>query len=112
MTAVICRTGTFPRRQVAHCPTCKQRRRFAGYDAAWYGTRWTCCGCGDSWGDGEMLPRPFARGWRAEAIARAKRIWAEAAGLTRADHRAWLQAELDASKALDVESVEPSGGVL
>jgi hypothetical protein len=30
----------------------------------WYGTMWTCLACGDQWADGELLERPFMRGWR------------------------------------------------
>jgi hypothetical protein len=62
-------------RRIVFCPTCKQRRRFAGWGQEWYGTIWTCCGCGDAWCDGEMLPRPFARGWRAKSIRKAKALW-------------------------------------
>lgn len=56
-------------RMVRHCPTCDKRRRFTGMEQLYYGPTWTCCGCGDSWSDGEQLPRPFARSWRAEAVA-------------------------------------------
>jgi hypothetical protein len=94
VTVVICRPDTFPLRRIMHCPTCGRRRRFAGLDAAWYGPTMTCCGCGDSWTDGEPCPRPFRRGWRKDAIAKAKQTWADAAGKTRADHRRWLHAEL------------------
>lgn len=92
--AVICRPSTFPLRRIVHCPTCKRRRRFAGRDAPWYGPTWTCCGCGDSWHDGERLPRPFKRAWRAEAKARAKQTWTDATGLTRDDHWNWLREEM------------------
>lgn len=91
---VICRAPTFPIRRILNCPTCKQRRRFAGRDTAWYGPTVTCCGCGDSWSDGERHVRPFRRGWRAEAIAAAKELWAEAGEYTRADHEKWLKEQL------------------
>lgn len=92
---IICRSDTFPLRRIIHCPTCKRRRRFAGVDrGAWYGVIWTCCGCGDSWGDGERLPRPFKRGWRTEAKSAAKHTWAAAEGRTRDEHRAWIRAQL------------------
>lgn len=100
MTLVICSPPTFPLRRITYCPTCEKRRRFSAFDAPWYGPTWTCCGCGDQWGDGEMLPRPFVRGWRKKNIERAKKVWDDAAGLTRADHSAWLRAEL----------FEPEGG--
>lgn len=41
----------------------------------WYGSVVRCTGCGDGWADGEMLPRPFRRGWRAAAVADAQRLW-------------------------------------
>lgn len=65
-------------RRVGTCPCCKDRRRIVGFFQEWYGTTWTCCGCGDSWADGEILPRPFCRGWRGQAIAKAKVRWREA----------------------------------
>jgi hypothetical protein len=91
---IVCRPDTFPLRRIFRCRTCKRRRRFAGLDAAWYGTTWTCCGCGDSWTDGERHPRPFRRGWRAEAKRRAKATWEEAGRYTRDDWRRWLKAEI------------------
>jgi hypothetical protein len=42
----------------------------------WYGTTWTCAGCGDSWQDVERLERPFKPGWRRESIERARRVLA------------------------------------
>ena len=65
-------------RTVRQCPTCQQRRRMVGSATVWYNTIWTCCGCGDKWEDGERLPRPFTRGWRAESAERASREWMEA----------------------------------
>jgi hypothetical protein len=95
--SAICSPPKFPLRRIMRCPTCAQRRRFAGYDQAWYGPTWTCCGCGDSWGDGERLERPFRRGWRPDAIQRAKRIWDGAGAFTRRDWHAWL-----------IEQIEPT----
>jgi transposase-like protein len=57
--------------QVNHCPTCDRPRRMLGRFVEWYGTRWTCSGCGDSWNDGEREERPFAPGWRKEGIRHA-----------------------------------------
>lgn len=93
-TVHINRPPTFPLRRITLCPTERRRRRFSGLAAPWYGAIWTCLGCGDSWGDGERLERPFARGWRPKAIARAKQVWDDAAGLTREDRAAWLRAEI------------------
>ena len=53
------------------CPTCERPRRMLGEFAEWYGTTWTCAGCGDSWQDGERGERPFAPGWRKRSIERA-----------------------------------------
>lgn len=58
---------------VNHCPTCQRMRRMHGWYVEWYGTTWTCAGCGDQWSDGERLPRPFARGWRQRNIKHARR---------------------------------------
>ena len=58
---------------VNECPTCQRQRRMLGAFAEWYGTTWTCAGCGDSWADGEQLERPFARGWRQRSIRHARR---------------------------------------
>ena len=66
-------------RRVATCPFCNERHRIIGMSQEWYDTIWTCCSCGDSWTVMERLPRPFARGWRAAAIAKAKQHWKEAA---------------------------------
>lgn len=99
-TPIICRPPTFPIRRILHCPTCKQRRRMAGHDGGpWYGPTLTCLGCGDTWTCGEMHDRPFQRGWRAKSIAAAKRAWARAGQHTRAEHTAWLAAELAAVMA-------------
>jgi ribosomal protein S27AE len=61
------------RRQRRRCPTCQARRTFTATHQAWYGWLLTCLGCGDRWQDGERLPRPFARGWRQQEIAAARK---------------------------------------
>lgn len=53
------------------CPTCERPRRMLGQFQEWYGTTWTCCGCGEQWTDGEMHGRPFCPGWRKENRERA-----------------------------------------
>ena len=99
-TPIICRPPSFPVRRILACPTCKQRRRFAGRDfGPWYGPTVTCCGCGDAWSCGERLERPFRPRWRKEAIAKAKRAWDEAGQYSRAEYEAWLAAELAAATA-------------
>ena len=62
--------------QLNDCPTCQRPRRMLGEHAEWYGTTWTCCGCGDSWQDGERLERPFAQGWRRRSVERARAVLA------------------------------------
>lgn len=56
----------------------KRRRVVSAWDASpYYGPTYICCHCGDRWSDGELLERPFARGWREPTIQRAKKRWAE-----------------------------------
>lgn len=57
--------------ELQRCPTCKKDQAFVIEIIAWYGQDATCLGCGERWNDGEMCPRPFARGWRRESIERA-----------------------------------------
>lgn len=88
--------SSFPLRRVARCWNCKRRRRVAGVDlGAWYYTRWTCCACGDSWGDGQRMERPFQRGWRPRAIAQARETWQKAGQHTKAEHWAWVRAQIE-----------------
>jgi len=98
MTAVvICRPPSFPIRRILTCPTEGRRRRMAGRDhGPFYGPMLTCLGCGDSWSCGERLERPFRRGWRKDAVTEAQQAWVEAGRYTRAEYRAWLDAELAA----------------
>lgn len=77
-------------RTVGFCPVEKRRRRFTGFDQTWYGVTWHCCGCGDSWSDGEMHERPFKRGWRKEAIEHAREMWSKAMPLSA--YGRWLRA--------------------
>lgn len=78
MSFHVCRPATVTFRSVRHCPTCDCRRRMVDVWAVWYGSTTTCCACGDSWADGYRLQRPFARGWRKAASARARQRWADA----------------------------------
>jgi hypothetical protein len=58
------------------CPTCERPRRMLAQFQEWYGTHWTCAGCGDSWQEGERLERPFCPGWRRQSIERARKVLA------------------------------------
>jgi hypothetical protein len=71
--AVICEPTTFNWRTRRHCPTCVRIRWMHVAEAIWYGATITCLGCGEAWSDGERLRRPFARGWRQDAVRRARR---------------------------------------
>jgi hypothetical protein len=52
---------------------CQCRRKMLTEFEEWYGWTVTCLRCGDSWQDGEMLPRPFERAWRERRVASAKK---------------------------------------
>ena len=61
-----------------HCPTCERRTYMVALLYEWYGWHLTCLACGESWEDGERLPRPFAPRWRQcsrEAARKAYRKW-------------------------------------
>lgn len=94
MNVIICRPNTFLTRRIAYCPNCRTKRRMVDAYAVWYGTTRSCCGCGDSWDDGELRPRPFKRGWRTEAIARAKAKWDASQAFDGADFKAWYYEQL------------------
>lgn len=85
-------------RRITNCPTEGRRRRFAAFDALWYGPTWTCLGCGDSWGDGERLERPFRPRWRQEAKQRAAKLWQQGVRLGGPEHMAWLNAQIKAEQ--------------
>lgn len=67
--------ATSVRRIVDYCPTCDRRTRKVAHLYQYHGPLVTCCACGETWSDGEMCPRPFARGWRQKSIARARAEW-------------------------------------
>jgi hypothetical protein len=114
-TPIVCAPASFPIRRVLVCPTEGRRRRMAGRDhGPYYGPILTCLGCGDSWSCGERLERPFRRAWRRDAIADARRDWDVAGSRTRAEYRAWLDAELAAVFVTVDRAIEdvpiPAGG--
>lgn len=60
---IICFPSVIERKvELQRCPTCKKDQAFFIEVLAWYGSDATCLGCGERWNDGEMCPRPFARG--------------------------------------------------
>lgn len=93
MTA-LCSPSQFVRRQMLHCPICKAKRRMVSRDAVWYGATVTCCGCGDSWTDGERHERPFKRGWRKDEITKAKKAWDAAGPFDQAAYDAWFNEQM------------------
>lgn len=88
------RPATIAIRRIMPCPTEGVRRRFAAHDALWYGPTWTCLGCGDSFGDGERLERPFKPRWRQEAKARARELWEQGVRCGSPEHLAWLDEQI------------------
>lgn len=53
------------------CPLCGYDVGVMGMYQEWYGTAWTCLACGDKWMDGELLERPWRRGWRRDSVLEA-----------------------------------------
>jgi hypothetical protein len=104
-TPIICRPATLNVRKILDCPTCKQRRRFAGFDQLWYGVTLTCCACGDSWSGGERRERPFARGWRKESAEKARAMWASAVRCGSPAHMEFLREQV-AAEAVYVKTKE------
>ena len=77
----VCKSEFTVRRRILYCPICERRTRHVIQDEgaeSYYSPIIRCVRCGDMWSDGELLQRPFRRGWRQERIARAKQLWAEA----------------------------------
>jgi hypothetical protein len=99
-----CGGGGIAIRMIRHCPTCKQRRRFTGRDEAWYGVTVTCCTCGDTWSSGERLERPFRRGWRKEASAKARKAWATAVRFGSPEYEDFIRAEIGFEQSADAVS--------
>jgi len=92
----ICRAPTAARRRILACPICKKRTRFIEtFGGLWYAPVLTCCRCGDSWSDGDLGYRPFARGWRKDAIRKAQEVWHSPLTLTPRQYRAKIRKEVD-----------------
>jgi hypothetical protein len=83
------------RRRILRCWNCETRRRvIETHLGIWYGSSFVCLHCGDGWGCGERMERPFQRGWRQKAAAKAREDWANA--LPAAEYEAIVNAELEA----------------
>lgn len=63
------------------CIHCEKSRFFVVASQEWYGRIGTCLKCGEQFGDDEWLARPFARGWRKENIANAKKVFRQRKGI-------------------------------
>jgi len=79
-------------RAVAICPEEQMKRRFVILDEPWYGQRWHCCGCGDTFTEDGRDQRPFMPKWREKAIHQHKELWKIAT--TRRDANQWLREEM------------------
>lgn len=79
------RPAVFTARRILFCPTCDRRRRFVVSSFIWFDPTAQCCACGETWHGSERAARPFARGWRTEAIRNAQQRWATAMSRTEAD---------------------------
>jgi hypothetical protein len=75
---IVCSPPAWTYRAILRCPVCKRRRRHVVTLGGYYGSTIGCLGCGDSWMDGELAPRPWRRGWREESKARLRAKWASA----------------------------------
>lgn len=72
----ICRPDDrFLRKEIRRCPVCECKTEMVARYEAYYDTTVHCCKCGDSWQGGELLERPFARGWRKQAVKAHRRMW-------------------------------------
>lgn len=72
---VVCRPGGVLRRSYSRCPTCERITEQVTRYEVWYDPQTWCTRCGDSWAGGELVARPFARGWRRDAVRWARALW-------------------------------------
>lgn len=98
-------------RRIVACPTEGRRRRMVVVvpDSPYYAGTLTCCGCGDSWSEGFRMERPFRRGWRKDAKARARHHWDNPYRMTDAERRAWLADWLELPQERSVVDVDTKG---
>jgi hypothetical protein len=91
---VICRPPRgVVRRRYLRCWNCQTVRRCVQiFTGIWYPDEFWCCHCGDGWGDGQRMERPFQRGWRQKSITNAQRYWRTA--LRPAEFKAAWQADM------------------
>jgi len=74
---IICRPRYAEVRLIRATCECSTRRRrwMVARFSLWYSYYMTCLRCGEQYGDGEQLERPFRRGWRRENIRAAERLY-------------------------------------
>lgn len=81
-TVIICGGTVAQIRTVGQCQgLCRKptARRIVAFDASPYYDPTVTCECGDSWSSGELMERPFRRGWRKAAQVRFEADWEKAA---------------------------------
>jgi hypothetical protein len=69
------RPRSWTRRRILFCPVDGRRTECVVTVYLWYSPQIACARCGESWSDGQMFERPFARGWRKQAQARVRKLW-------------------------------------
>jgi hypothetical protein len=96
---VICGGGGTYRRRILRCPVdeCMTEVVVHYPDSPWYSPTAMCTRCGEKWSDGELAPRPFARGWRRKQQAKHRALWAAATYGPAPDYREYFAAERKAS---------------
>lgn len=75
---VICLPAYWLRREYTRCPVDECITEMVTRFEAWYDPVTWCTKCGDAWSGGELLERPFRRGWRAGAVRVARELWDQA----------------------------------
>lgn len=71
----IYRPTSWSRRRIVFCPVDGRRTECVVTTYLWHEPRVQCVRCGEGWAGGVMFERPFARGWRKQAQARARALW-------------------------------------
>ena len=72
---IICRPSGHLRKRYLRCSTCECITEMVARYEYFHGATYYCCRCGDTWWDGELGHRPFARNWRQRAVRRHREMW-------------------------------------